>query len=171
MYRNVLIATDLSECSEPALHAGIALAHTLGASVIVLYVSQPPYGAGSWFTPMAGIEMDSVLHWTGREEAAAREQLAKSVAHASAGGTIPNGIELRVVSGIAHDVILGEAARLGIDLIVVGTHGRSGFRRALLGSIAERLVRTSPVAVLTVRGAEPLDKGATTSRGTSAHSA
>ena len=59
--------------------------------------------------------------------------------------------EVRVRTGDARDVINQTAKELGVDLIVMGTHGRRGISRALLGSVAETVVRTAPCAVLTVR--------------------
>jgi nucleotide-binding universal stress UspA family protein len=60
-----------------------------------------------------------------------------------------------VLSGIAADAIVGVALELGAQLIVTGTHGRTGMRHTLLGSIAERVVRTAHCPVLTVRAPRP----------------
>jgi universal stress protein A len=54
--------------------------------------------------------------------------------------------------GVPHDVIVGTAKSLGVDLIIMGTHGRLGLKRLVLGSVAENVVRHAPCPVLTVRG-------------------
>ena len=151
MFNKILIATDLSECSLPALHAGLTLARRLEAAVVVVYVSEPAYGSRGWFTPMAGNEVEMILGWTRREEEAARTRLEKQIKEAGhvAGDALQ--LELRIVTGVPHDAILDEATRCGADLLVVGSHGRRGIQHALLGSVAERLVRLAAIPVLTTR--------------------
>lgn len=63
-------------------------------------------------------------------------------------------VATHIVTGTSHEELLREAARLEADLIVMGTHGRTGLEKLLMGSTAERVVRSSPIPVLTVRETE-----------------
>ena len=65
--------------------------------------------------------------------------------------TLTRAVETHVVAGFAADEVTRLATKVGADLIVVGTHGRTGIRLLLLGSVTEQIVRTSTVPVLTVR--------------------
>ena len=82
------------------------------------------------------------------------ERLSKTRCNANLG-------QVMVRTGDARDVINQTAKELGIDLIVMGTHGRRGLTRALLGSVAETVVRSAPCAVLTVRLSDDADRDRT----------
>lgn len=137
---NILVPTDFSACSEQALDYAIEMADKLGAKVHLLsVVGIPSYGVPELGVGLTATMMDNMITDTQR----ALDQLKrdrKSVA------------QTLVRAGDARDVILQTAEELPADLIVMGTHGRRGISRALLGSVAEMIVRTSPVPVLTVRG-------------------
>lgn len=137
---NILVPTDFSPCSEQALDYAIEMADKLGAKVHLLSViGIPSYGVPELGVGLTATMMDNMITDTQR----ALDQLRrdrKSVSQAF------------VRAGDARDVILQTAEELPADLIVMGTHGRRGISRALLGSVAEMIVRTSPVPVLTVRG-------------------
>jgi nucleotide-binding universal stress UspA family protein len=97
--------------------------------------------------PAASVSFD-VLTWpTDEFERQAREATTRVLARAK---ERYGDVAACVVTGDPRDVIVETVARLHADLIVMGTHGRHGLSRALLGSVAERIVRTSPVPVLTV---------------------
>ena len=77
------------------------------------------------------------------------EHLDEAKAEAEAAGAVRT--ETKLLEGIAHSEIVSFAQEFGYDLIVMGTHGRTGIMHALLGSVAERVLRKAPCPVLTVR--------------------
>jgi nucleotide-binding universal stress UspA family protein len=152
MFTRILIPTDFSPPSDAALAHGRVLARSLGASLHVLHVVEDqlvtgPFGA-EVYVPNTPGTLTRLLD-------EARVRLDASL-------TADDRARLRVSS----DVIVGTAARTiveyaadnGYDLIVMGTHGRSGVAHLLMGSVAEHVVRSAPCAVLTVREAPvPVD--------------
>jgi nucleotide-binding universal stress UspA family protein len=137
---NILVPTDFSPCSEQALDYAIEMADKLGAKVHLLSViGIPSYGVPELGVGLTATMMDNMITDTQR----ALDQLRRDRKSVS---------QALVRAGDARDVILQTAEELPADLIVMGTHGRRGISRALLGSVAEMIVRTSPVPVLTVRG-------------------
>ncbi len=139
----ILHPTDFSGCAEQARAEAIRLARALGAEVVLLhaFVETVLYGEG--LTGMAEVERiyEAQRRW-------AAETLEARVADTRASG-VPASARLRV--GSPYEEIAQVAEEEGADLIVMGTHGRSGFRRLLLGSVADRVVRTAPCPVVTVR--------------------
>jgi nucleotide-binding universal stress UspA family protein len=139
--KTILVPTDFSECSEAAVKYGYALAEAFGATLHLLNVVQDPYTvpwAAEGFAAPIG---DLLADW----QAHAKRRLADSV---------PAGAPKTVVTtqvGSPHPEIVRYATRHEIDLIVLGTHGRGPLGHMLLGSVAERVVRTAPCPVLTVR--------------------
>lgn len=155
MFERILIATDLSPASLPALERGLALGRRLGAHLVVLHVSEPPYSSHPWFEPLASREAALFADVAEREQVEARNLLDAKVAEAVRGGGIgKDQIEVVVKSGIPTDRIIETAGQKECDLIVVGTHGRTGIEHALLGSVAERIARTAAQPVLIVHGAQ-----------------
>lgn len=137
---NILVPTDFSPCSEQALDYAIEIAGKLGAKVHLLSViGIPSYGVPELGVGLTATMMDNMVTDTQR----ALDQMKRDR---------PGVAQTWVRAGDARDVILQTAEELPADLIVMGTHGRRGISRALLGSVAEMIVRTSPVPVLTVRG-------------------
>ncbi len=140
--RNILAPVDFGAGSEHALDIALDLAQQTGATVHVLHVYQiPVYGFpdGAF---LAGPEIATRL------SEAAQKGLDGIVARASARGGKVTGL-LR--QGSAHEEIVSAATEVSADLIVVGTHGRTGLAHALMGSVAEKVVRTASVPVLTIR--------------------
>ena len=155
MFKKILVATDLSEGSRAALRTAFGLAHRLDAPVVVLHVTEPAYESRAWFSPLTERESELYRAISSREEEAARrtlDELVKEVAGGAAGAVQ---VTTMVLPGIPADLIPTTARELGCNLIVLGTHGRRGFRHAILGSIAERVVRLSPIPVLTVHAERP----------------
>lgn len=139
--QKILVPVDFSQCSEHALDYAVELADKLGATVHVLSViGIPSYGVPELGVGITATMMDNLV----ADNQAALDALARPRKLDS------NNMIIR--AGDARDVILQTAEELGADLIVMGTHGRRGISRALLGSVAEMVVRTAPVPVLTVRG-------------------
>jgi nucleotide-binding universal stress UspA family protein len=135
--RTILYATDFSGPSEHAFQAAGALARTYQARIVALHVvdhSLVGFTEGI-VRPPSPAE---------REELTERlRQLGRSCPGAA--------LECRLADGEAAPLILWAAEETGCDLIVLGTHGRSGLGRLLLGSVAEEVIRKAPCPVLTVR--------------------
>ena len=138
----ILAPTDLSENAEEAVDYACELARILGAKVHLLHViAVPVVGIPELGMALTSTMIDTMV----KDNQAALDQLAaRKAAQADIAPTI-----LR--TGDARDVINQTAKEIGADLIVVGTHGRRGVTRVLLGSVAETVVRTAPCPVLTVR--------------------
>jgi nucleotide-binding universal stress UspA family protein len=143
----ILVPVDLSSCSRSALNQALWLASELGASVQVLYVTELPRFRTE---PRIASEngnvtlRDYALAEAKAELAAFLEQSAQGQAEK---------VSTRVDVGSPRESILGHAKREAFDLIVMGTHGRTGRVHALAGSVAESVVRMAPCPVLTVRDA------------------
>ena len=142
--KTILVPTDFSPASNIAFDYALDLAAGQGSSVHLLhvlddgmFVTAYPDGA---YTESPGLRAQLVADATRRLSA-----LAEQCRIAQVTATV------EVAIGRPSPVIAARAAARNSDLIVMGTHGRSGFAHLLLGSVAERLVRTAPCAVLTVR--------------------
>ena len=145
---HILVATDFSEPSDAALRYGRALARNFNATLhvvhVVGHVSSAVYGAEGYVTSMPELQQEI--------EAAARRQLDGLVVDNDA-RPLPTRRVLMTANAPAL-AIVEYAAREHIDLIVTGTHGRGAVAHWLVGSVAERIVRTAPCPVLTVRHPE-----------------
>lgn len=139
---NILVPTDFSETAARALDYAIALAAKLGARIHVLHViGIPALGIPELGVALTSTMIDSLV----RDNQAALDRLVdKHRSQATFG-------EVVLRTGDARDSILQAADEIHADLIVIGTHGRRGISRALLGSVAEAIVRTARCPVLTVR--------------------
>ncbi len=140
--RRVLIATDFSHDANHAVTVGVELARALGARLTLLHVIQMPsyhFFGGGRFAPSEELSADI--------RADAARWLAAAKARVS-------GIEVETVclEGDPATLLVEWAGEHKPDLIVVGTHGRRGVRKVLLGSVAERVVRDAKAPVLIVRG-------------------
>jgi nucleotide-binding universal stress UspA family protein len=142
-FNRILIAIDGSAPSIDAARAGFDLAAALSAKVTTIYGIDPPvpYSSG---TSGIGIAPDELLQVASRDH----EQVVMSVRRAM---HVPEGTTNLVRVGHPVDVILQAATDWPADLIVIGSHGRSGLGRVLLGSVAESVVRQAPCPVLVVR--------------------
>ena len=141
--RQVLCATDLSQASEPAWDEAQRLARLFGAELVLLHVVPPlPIPLEGYFPPQMYQEL---VEGASREAQEALEGLLARMADPRVKA------RARVEEGAAAQRILDVAREESADLVVVGTHGRTGFGRILLGSIADRVVRVAPCPVLTVR--------------------
>ena len=144
----ILVPTDFSEPSDAALEYAATLAGRLGASLHLLHVFEDPYLSGGAFAaemyaPVPEDLREALLTEAKRE---LEDRLAKLEArHVEASADVYTGPTARAIADYARTHEL--------DLIVMGTHGRGGMAHLLLGSVAERVVRTAPCPVLTVRAA------------------
>jgi nucleotide-binding universal stress UspA family protein len=142
--KTILVATDFSEPSEVAVRYGRALTDAFGATLHILHVV-PDAMALPWAAMADGLAMADVQRQWERE---AHERLHELVPEAEHGS-----MRLQVVTRAGDPVrqITQYAAEKAVDLIVMGTHGRGPVAHMLMGSVAERVVRTAPCPVLTVR--------------------
>jgi nucleotide-binding universal stress UspA family protein len=145
MYRNMLVATDLTEASMPAMRAGRDLAARLGAELTLLHVCET-VSPRPWYGDLSQGEM-ALFHDIARR----RRQEAETALREQALRADVRDPHVLVSAGLPGDMIAEIAKERGVDLIVIGTHGRTGIGHLLLGSVAERTVRRAPCAVLTVR--------------------
>jgi nucleotide-binding universal stress UspA family protein len=141
--KQILVATDFAEPSRAAADAGVELAKTFRVPLVLMHVYDVPMQV------YTGLPLLPVADYAKAYEEAARESLDKERLRLAAAGADANAV-LR--SGVAWEEILSTAKQLDVGLIVTGTHGRHGLPRAVLGSVAEKVVRLSPVPVLTIHG-------------------
>ena len=145
--RRILVPVDFSAPSERALEFAASLAEHYNASLELLHVQEDPIYTtlypDAYFADIEGLRRQLTHD-------AERSLAALVTEHPSLQGRTTN----RVVIGRPATVILEQSANGGADLIVMGTHGRSGFAHLMLGSVAERVVRSSTCPVLTVREAD-----------------
>lgn len=154
MYERILIPTDGSEGAENAARHGIAIARAYGAHVDVLHVVD----TRAYSSSLADI--DALVREQEAHFKEAGEQAVETIR--SLAVDVDVSADTRVETGIPHETILDYADDHDIDLIAMGTHGRTGLDRLMVGSIAERVVRTASVPVLTARrgaGAREIEAG------------
>lgn len=146
MFKNILLATDGSAASEHAATLAVSLARTHGAKLTALYAVDPyPYVGLGEVNPMG---FQAYMSAAQEHAAAAHAKVAELCAQ---GGT-PVALEVRLVEDVsAASGIVDTAQTEGADLIVVGSHGRTGIARLMLGSVAAKVVAESTVPVLVAR--------------------
>jgi nucleotide-binding universal stress UspA family protein len=137
--RTVLHATDFSESCAAAFRLACSLARDYGARLIVLHVQPPTMGFGEMggFTLVPEGHSEELMHQL-------RQLRPDDPAVV---------VDYRLVEGDAAEEILRTARETNTDVIVLGTHGRKGLGRLLLGSVAEQTVRTAPCPVVPVKPA------------------
>ncbi|MBV8198541.1 MAG: universal stress protein [Candidatus Eremiobacteraeota bacterium] len=142
MFKRITVALDGSECAEQALQVALKLAETEQAELAICSVVDPIMIAGT-APPSPGMEL--VIR---EMETTAALLVAGAVEAARKASLVAIG-ETR--AGVAAFEILKYAKEVGADAIVMGTHGRGGIRRFFMGSVAETVLRESPVPVIIVR--------------------
>jgi universal stress protein A len=145
----ILVPTDFSGTSDAALDYAKELARKLGASLHLVHVFEDPFLAGAFameaYTPMPPATRGELLN-----DAQARlGHRLTPVEKEQFRGTS------EIITGTSASAISEYASENDIDLIVMGTHGRTGMAHLLIGSVAERVVRTAPCPVLTVHRGRP----------------
>ena len=140
--RLILAPTDFSEYSKQAMESALALAQTFGAKLLLLHVVELPAYPIEGFVPSIGATLIEDL------ERQASVDLAQ-VLQEPPGGTVE--VLRQVVVGNPYSKIIEMAEAEKVDLIVMATHGRTGLSHLVMGSVAERVVRTAPCPVLTIR--------------------
>ena len=146
MSRRVLHPTDFSKASNAAFARSLAEARESGGQLVLVHVMSPviPMGAGEgYISPSVYDQMSqSARAW-------AQKQMDRLLAKAKTARVRARGM---LLEGMAHEQIVRAARRQRADLIVMGTHGRTGMARFFLGSVAARVAATASCPVLTVRG-------------------
>lgn len=142
MFDRVLIPTDGSDAVEPAVETALDLAKTYDATLHVLFIVGQPTSVSGTGEGFSGL--DNLLNELEEEGHRATDAVADRAKNDDIETTTA------VRRGSPHDDILTYATEHDVDVIVMGTHGRTGVKRALLGSVTENVVRHSDVPVLTV---------------------
>jgi nucleotide-binding universal stress UspA family protein len=143
MFKRILVPTDGSAGAYEALNCAVAIARKFESELHILYVVEPP---AMLTAPYSESVLMDVLQ-AGRE--AGERALAEATETVRKSGT--SRVQSSTIEGQPAEQIVAYSKDNEIDLIVMGTHGRRGINRLLLGSIAEEVVRTALVPVMTVR--------------------
>jgi nucleotide-binding universal stress UspA family protein len=143
-YRKILVAVDGSTAAARGLREALRLAKSERAELCIFNVVNEYY---AFATPEAVAAVDIVPQL----RAGGKSVLAKALAAAEKQGIKAKTVMRETIGGSAADAIVREAKKQRADLIVLGTHGRRGVRRMVLGSDAEQVVRSASVPVLLVR--------------------
>ncbi|MGZ3406650.1 MAG: universal stress protein [Polyangia bacterium] len=141
----ILVATDFSPDSEPAIDTALELARGPENKITLLHVCEPP----AYSTPSSLSMYVPSPELTENVITTARFALDERRARCAKKGV---NVDVAWIVGSPAESIVGYAREHGFDLIVTGSHGRRGFRRLVLGSVAEAVVRTADRPVLTVHG-------------------
>jgi len=140
-YKRILVGTDFSAASTAAFEQGLKLAKQNRAELLVAHAATPP-------STLSFMPPESYGEW---------EEHCRSEAEKSIGALLQKAREEGVkahkvlLDGLADDALIEAAERLGVDLIVIGTHGRRCVARFFMGSVAAHVVSRAPCAVLTAR--------------------
>ena len=143
--KRILYATDFSPASEPAFNEAIDLAKQNDAELLVAHVIEPVrYVAGEEFGgPELYVRLEEI---TDQNAQASMKKLIEKV------DKLKVKAKSLLLKGIAHEQIVNAAESSKADMIVIGTHGRTGFSKLFMGSVAGRVISTALCPVLTVRG-------------------
>ena len=144
--KTILFPTDFSHTGDAALALAASLARDSNARLLIVHVAEPPavYGGGEMYYGTMEPDTETLKamlneiapEGTGAEESGTQSQLT---------------VERRLITGDPAHALIRLAEEEAADLIVMGTHGRTGLMRALMGSVAETVVRRAPCPVLTLR--------------------
>ena len=141
--KKIVVATDFSEPATAAADMALELGKQYRVPLVLIHV----FGTAS--PKYEGVDLTFTSDFFRSVEGAARAALHREAARLSGQGVT---VSIVLNSGVAWERILDTAKMVDAGLIVMGTHGRRGVPRAVLGSVAERVVRLSRIPVLTVRG-------------------
>jgi len=143
--RRILHPSDFSSASRPAFKKAVAMAKADGAELLLAHVLAfpAPILSDGYLSPKIYDDLSRSMRADGQK------QLDKLIAQAKAAGVRASGL---LLEGMPADAINRAARGKRADVIVIGTHGRTGLARLFMGSVAERVVGGAPCPVLTVRG-------------------
>jgi nucleotide-binding universal stress UspA family protein len=142
-FKTILFATDFSDGSDFAFQSALSLARKFDSKLLIVHIINEPVDLRGFYVPH--ISFDKL-----EEEI---EQGAEKLMEKFCRTQIKDfkNYETFVLPGIPYDEIIKKAVEFNADLIVLGTHGRTGLDHVLFGSTAEKVVRKSPVPVMTIR--------------------
>jgi nucleotide-binding universal stress UspA family protein len=143
----IVVPVDFSTHADRAIDYAVMLGQQFGACVELFHVVEDPFGSGGWGSEVYVSDLDG-LRARALEESKRRLEARRSMIPAP-------GLPLVATVRMGHvaQTIVDYAKDVGADLIVMGTHGRTGLAHFIIGSVAERVVRVAPCPVLTVGGA------------------
>lgn len=142
--KKILCAVDLSEHSKMVAEYAIAMAKAFDAEITVLYTAPSLSQYVGFHVPPSSIE-----NFVGEIVTGAEQSMDEFIAETFTDPSVKaNGV---ILSGYAAQEIIGYANKNEMDIIVMGTHGRTGIDRILFGSVAEKIVKTATMPVMTVR--------------------
>ncbi len=142
-FSTILIAVDFSDSSDNAFQMALSIAKKFSAKLLIVHVINEPADLRGFYVPHVSFEnLEKEI-----------EEGAKKMMESFCRQNMHNfeNFESLIVSGLAYEQIIGQAEEKSADLIVLGTHGRTGLDHVLFGSTAEKVVRRSKLPVLTVR--------------------
>jgi len=142
-FEKILLAIDFSDYSEVACEYALTLAQSFNSSLLVLHVINEPVDLRGFYVPHISFEQLEQEIETGAVkmlETFCNENLKEFSAFTTA-----------VVTGVPYEEIIRVAAEQESSLIIIGTHGRTGLDHLIFGSTAERVVRSAPCPVMTIR--------------------
>jgi nucleotide-binding universal stress UspA family protein len=146
-FTKVLVAVDFSPHSDEATRVAADIALRYGAQLLLLHVYEPvAYALPEGYISYTPDQLEKLF-----AEFEKRLQGAKQIAETI--GAVR--VDTRQTEGAIANTVVELAGQEGFDLIVVGTHGRRGFERMIMGSVAEKILRQAPCPVLCVRAAQP----------------
>ena len=142
-FDTVLFATDFSESSDHAFEYAIMLSRKFGSKLVLIHVINEPVDLRGFYVPHISFDkLEEEIEqgaWKVMDKFC-RTHLKDYEKH-----------ECHVVPGIPYEEIIKKGEEVNADLIIMGTHGRTGFDHVLFGSTAEKVVRKSPIPVMTIR--------------------
>ena len=143
----ILLATDFSPASRPAVREALGLAKATGASLVIAHVLEEPipFSPEGFVLPRIYDELAQALRTQGQKK------MRTLLAHACKTGVAATGLLLR---GIPHEAIVRAARSHAAGRIVIGTHGRSGVSRLILGSVAAKVIAAATCPTLVVPAAK-----------------
>lgn len=140
----ILVPVDFSAHSDRAIEYAVSIGKHFGACVELFHVVEDPFESGGWGSEVYLTDLDGIRE-RALEEARTRIERCRSAVRA---GDVPTVATVRL--GHVANTIVAYAKDVHADLIVMGTHGRTGLAHFIIGSVAERVVRLAPCPVLTV---------------------
>ena len=143
MFKTILFATDFSESSDHAFQYALSLARKFESRLGIIHVISEPVDLRGFYVPH--ISFDKLEEEIEQGALKIMEKFCRTHLQGY------DKVDTFVVPGIPYDEIIKKAVELGADLIVVGTHGRTGLDHVLFGSTAEKVVRKSEIPVMSIR--------------------
>ena len=156
--RRILVPVDFSPASLQVLDFAIEFGKPFGAQLTVLFVVEPAYYAAVADLDGTSANLSVLLESQRRSATAQLVRLERRLKRRRAE------LHMCLQTGRAYSEIVEEAKRSKSDLIIMATHGRGGLSHLLMGSVAERVVRSAPCPVLTLRRVPPRARGRRSSR-------